>query len=64
MLKYIGGGAYILGVPARDLNDDEEKEHAALIKEEEKTAGVKLYEKAARSEKGEPVKGAHSAQEG
>ena len=45
MLKYIGGGSYILGVPARDLTDDEEKEHARLIHAEEKASGLVLYEK-------------------
>ncbi len=44
MLKYLGGG-YIPGVPARDLTDDEEKQHAALIQAEEKASGFKLYGK-------------------
>lgn len=54
MLRYIGGGAYILGVPARDLTDDEEKEHGALIRQQEKVSGLKLYEK----EDGKPAKDA------
>lgn len=45
MLKYVGDGAYILGVPARDLTDDEEKEHRALIREQQKASGLTLYEK-------------------
>ena len=45
-LKYIGGGSYIHGVPARDLTDEEEKRIGALIRQQEKAAGMKLYEKA------------------
>lgn len=44
-LKYIGGGSYILGVPARDLTDEEEREHGKIIREQEKASGLKLYEK-------------------
>ncbi len=54
MLKYLGGG-YIPGVPARDLTDDEEKEHAALIQAEEKASGLKLYGKPVAK----PAKDAH-----
>jgi hypothetical protein len=45
-LKYIGDGTYILGVPARDLTEEEEREHGALIRAQEQATGVKLYEKA------------------
>jgi len=45
VLKYIGDGAYIHGVPARDLTDDEEKEHGKLIREQAKVSGAVLYEK-------------------
>lgn len=42
-LKYVGGG-YIIGVPARDLTDDEEKQHGKVIREQEKLTGVRLYD--------------------
>lgn len=45
MLRYIGGGAYIHGVPARDLTDEEEKAFAKAIAEQERLVGIKLYEK-------------------
>lgn len=31
MLKYIGNGASIIGIPARDLTDDEVKEHGGVV---------------------------------
>jgi hypothetical protein len=55
-MKYIGDGAWIHGVPARDLTNEEEKQHADLIAEQEQITGIKLYEavKAKRkSRKGE-----------
>lgn len=41
-LLYIGEGAWIPGVPARDLTEDEAKTHADAIKATEK-AGHRLY---------------------
>lgn len=45
-LKYIGDGAYIHGVPARDLTDDEEKQYGPLIAEQQAVTSVVLYESA------------------
>lgn len=42
-LLYIGEGAWIPGVPARDLNEDEAKTHGAAIAATAK-AGHRLYE--------------------
>ncbi len=44
-LRYLGG-AYIHGVPARDLTTDEAAQHAAVIEEQERLTGMKLYEPA------------------
>ena len=41
MLKYLGGG-YIPGVPARDLTDEEEKEHGALMVYDEVMTGFRV----------------------
>lgn len=49
-LKYIGDGTYIIGVPARDLDDAEARTHGALIREQEKATGMKLYERVAKDE--------------
>ena len=49
MRKYIGGGAYIHGVPARDLTDVEAEEFADVIAEQERLTGVKLYQPVAPS---------------
>ena len=43
-MEYVGSGAYIHGVPARDLSDEEQKKFADLIKEQEKLTGMKLYQ--------------------
>jgi len=48
MLKYIGNGAFIATVPARDLSDEEVKEHGG----EEKLIATGLYEKPKKGEKG------------
>ena len=42
-LKYLGG-YFIHGVPARDLTAHEAQQHAAVIEEQEKLTGIKLYE--------------------
>ena len=44
MLKYVGDGAYIHGVPARDLSDFEEEQHIDIIAEQEQLTGLALYE--------------------
>lgn len=44
MLKYIGAGAFIHSVPARDLTDDEETQHADLIAQQQAASGMMLYE--------------------
>lgn len=58
MLKYIGGGAFIYGVPARDLTDAEEAQHGKLIAEQQKLTGLTLYTKPA------PTKAAKGDKEG
>lgn len=39
MWKFVGEGSYLVGVPARDLTDEEYAEYAARFEERE---GVKL----------------------
>lgn len=46
-LKYLGG-AYIHGVPARDLTAAEAAQHGALIAEQEAVTGMKMYEAVAQ----------------
>lgn len=58
-MKYVGDGSHIIGVPARDLTDDEAREYGALIREQEKASGLKLYERVAKDE--EPAKPAKPA---
>lgn len=43
VLKYIGDGTYIPGVPARDLRADEAALYGAAIQEYETAMGIKLY---------------------
>ena len=43
-MRYIGAGAYIHGVPARDLSDVEAENFGGTIAEQEKLTGLKLYE--------------------
>lgn len=52
MLKYLGGG-YIPGVPARDLTDEEAKQHAPVIEEQERVSGLRLYAKPVKPDKPE-----------
>ncbi len=42
-MRYLGG-AYIHGVPARDLTADEAAQHGALIADQEALTGMKMYE--------------------
>ena len=42
-MRYLGG-AYIHGVPARDLTTDEAAQHGALIADQEAATGMKMYE--------------------
>ena len=42
-LRYLGG-AWIHGVPARDLTAAEAAEHGAKIAEQEAVTGMKMYE--------------------
>ncbi len=46
-LKYLGG-AYIHGVPARDLTVDEAAQFAAIIADQEALTGMKMYESVAQ----------------
>lgn len=43
VLRYIGDGTYIPGVPARDLRADEAALHSVAIQEYETAMGIKLY---------------------
>ncbi|MGV1048233.1 MAG: hypothetical protein ACOYD4_06890 [Solirubrobacterales bacterium] len=52
-LKYIGGGTYFPGVPARDLDDKEEAEYGERIAEQQAVAGRVLYE-VVKKEGGKP----------
>lgn len=42
-LTYVGDGAYIHGVPARDLTAAEALEFGALITEQQQATGLTLY---------------------
>ena len=42
-LRYLGG-AYIHGVPARDLTAAEAQQYQAIIQEQERIIGARLYE--------------------
>lgn len=52
-LRYLGG-AYIHGVPARDLTPEEAKQYGALIDEQQALTGMKLYEPMAAAPDAEP----------
>ena len=54
-LKYIGNGDYIHGVPARDLNAAEAKQHADAIAAAEGATGKRLYEPVANKQTAKPV---------
>lgn len=54
-LRYLGG-AYIQGVPARDLTTEEANQHGALIAEQETLTGMKLYEPVAPAQAARAVK--------
>lgn len=43
VMRYLGG-AWIHGVPARDLTADEAAQHGALIAKQEAATGMKMYE--------------------
>lgn len=42
--RYVGNGAYIPGVPARDLSPAEMQEHAETISAQSSISGIALYE--------------------
>lgn len=50
MLEYIGRGAFIVGIPARDLTEEEVKQHGG----ERKLIATGLYRKPKRQVKDEP----------
>lgn len=52
-IKYVGQGAHIPGVPARDLTEAEYAEHKKTIKAQEKLTGTILYEAVAEVIEGE-----------
>ena len=43
MMRYIGKGAFIHGVPARDLTDAEVEKFGKQIAEQEEITGVQIY---------------------
>ena len=63
-LRYLGG-AWIHGVPARDLTAAEAAEHGAKIAEQEAITGMKMYEPVAQpaAAPAKASKAAQSAQE-
>jgi hypothetical protein len=54
-LRYIGGGDWIPGVPARDLSAEEAKQHADAIAAAEKATGKKLYKSVAQKKTAKTV---------
>lgn len=51
--RYIGDGAYLMGVPARDLNTDEAKQFQETLLS---PAGRLLYESVAKGKKAKATK--------
>lgn len=47
VLKYIGGGTFIIGIPARDLTAAEVKEHGGVVE----LCKTGLYERVAKDPK-------------
>lgn len=45
VLKYIGGGTFIIGIPARDLTAAEVKEHGGIVE----LCKTGLYERVAKA---------------
>lgn len=43
-LRYVGNGAFIPGVPARNLSPDESAEHADVISIQQELIGLIIYE--------------------
>lgn len=52
MYKY-KGKIFIVGIPARDLTNDEYETHSKKIKKYEKAMGVKIYSKVEEDKKEE-----------
>ncbi len=47
--EYVGGGAYVQGVPRRALTAAEWKRFSALIEEQETLIGTQLYKRPAKA---------------
>jgi len=62
-LKYVGQGAYIYGIPARDLTDEEAAQYEAAIREQEALTGTVMYEPAVQPT-AMSKRGAKAAEEG
>jgi len=64
VLRYLGG-AFIHGVPARDLTADEAAQYGALIADQEATTNTRMYEPVQQAAPQQAPKGkaAQSAQE-
>ena len=59
-LRYLGG-AFIHGVPARDLTADEAAQYGALIADQEETTGTRMYEPVAQAAPQQAPKGKAAA---
>ena len=53
-LRYLGG-AYIHGVPARDLTATEAQQYQAIIQEQERIIGARLYESVKAAKPAKPA---------
>jgi len=62
VLRYIGDGGYIPGVPARDLTAADVAQHGDRIAAEEAASNTRLYEPAAPAAQAAPAKGRTAAQ--
>ena len=53
--RYVGNGAFVPGVPARDLTPAEMQEHAEIISAQSSLIGVPLYEAIYADQAEQPV---------
>lgn len=54
-LRYVGGGEFIWGVPARDLSREEAERFGSVIEAHERTTGRRLYEPAGEQTTDQPA---------
>lgn len=55
-MRYVGGGSFYIGIPARDLTAEEAEQHRDVL------AGSPLYEPLDNEPAGEPANGMSSEQ--